>query len=192
MRLFAAIELGQPLIASLDDQTRRLRTTLERDCPGLPIRWIPAANLHITLVFLGEVRDEGQAAIRRALAEPLEITPFDLTVSGFGVFPPGGALRGIWVGFGDGTSRAAAVHDAVVERLRPEGFEPEARGFTPHVTIARVREVRGSGARCARDVMRRTEAVPGTARVDGVTLFRSHLSPRGSTYEPLMRVPLQG
>src|SRR5262245_9599918 len=192
MRLFAAIELGQPLIASLDEQVRRLRATLERECPGLPIRWIPAANLPITLVLLGEVRDEGQAEIHRALAEPIQIPPFDLTVSGFGVFPPGGALRVIWVGFGDGASRAAAVHDAVVERLRPKGFEPEARGFTPHVTIARVRDARGRAARRARDVIRRTEATPGIAKVDGVTVFRSHLSPRGSTYEPLMRVPLQG
>jgi len=190
MRLFVAIELGDSLIRSLVAQIDRLRHETEQSCPGLPVRWV-GANLHVTLVFLGEVGEESSPAVREALDRPIAVAPFALTLAGFGTFPSSGPLRVVWMGVAQGAEAAKVVHAEVVRRLAPLGCRPESRPYTPHVTIARVKEARGPGARSARELVRRFPAGGGVTTVESVTLFRSHLSPRGSTYEPLLRVPLE-
>jgi 2'-5' RNA ligase len=84
------------------------------------------------------------------------------------------------------------LHGELAARLRPFGIEPERRGYSAHLTIARVRDVPG-GDRDGhlRGAFRATPAVAGQSRVTAVTVFRSRLSPKGASYEPLLRVPLQ-
>jgi 2'-5' RNA ligase len=191
MRLFVAIELGDPLIRSLVARIDRLRHEIEQAWPRLPVRWVGASNLHITLVFLGEVGEESSLAVRAALDRPIAVAPFELTLAGLGIFPSSGPLRVVWMGVAQGAEPARVIHAEVARRLAPLDYRPESRPYTPHLTIARVKDARGPGARQARELVRRFPAGGGVTRVESVTLFRSHLSPRGSTYEPLLRVPLE-
>jgi 2'-5' RNA ligase len=180
VRLFAAVELPDAARAAIEAATERLRTTL----PGL--RWVPAGNLHLTLVFLGwvdpgevdPIRDELEGAVAPA-------APFRAGLGGAGRFPDRGKARIVWFGFTSGAedldALAARVRGAVVHRVRDD------RPFRPHVTVARAkRPVRIPVG--ALDV-----APPGLqVAVDEVTLFRSLLGSPHPRYEAIARLELRG
>jgi 2'-5' RNA ligase len=190
MRLFVGIELGEALGATVDGAVTRLRSDLLRCCPDFTATWVKRANLHLTLVFLGDVPDHRLPDVRAALAPVCGVGRFDLRVAGFGTFPPGGPMRVIWMGVSDGVRELSLLHDEISARLQRIGHEGEARAYAPHLTVARVTRGPGSDIARVRQVVQTTAAPGGRDTVGVVTLFRSHLSPSGSTYEAVMRVPL--
>jgi 2'-5' RNA ligase len=119
-----------------------------------------------------------------------ETAAFDLHVSGCGAFPPSGPPRVFWLGIAGGIGSMTAIHREVTDRLVAAGCEAETRPYSPHLTLARVKEIGRSAVRPVRDALASAPADCGSCRVAAVTLFRSHLSPKGSRYEPLLRVPL--
>ena len=189
MRLFAGIELGDSLADAVEAAVARLRSRIQHACPDLTVRWVPRDNLHVTLVFMGEVPDHEAAAVQSALEPAFAVPPFVLRIDGFGTFPPSGPLRVIWMGVAEGEPGLTRLHDEIGRRLiRPD----EARPYAPHLTVARIKDVRGPAAHAARDAVHAAPRLAGTTRVDAVTLFRSRPAAGGALYEGLMRVPLQG
>lgn len=184
MRLFIGVELSDHVKRRAAEIADALRETLG---PRAHARWIPAENLHITLWFIGEVDDERGAAITNALNRPFGVAPFDLELRGAGAFPPSGPPRVFWIGAGRGGESMLALYSDLAARLKPLGFEPERRAYSAHLTIARVKDAR---SRDVRSVLKRIDADAGSCRIAAVTLFRSRLSPKGASYEPLVRVPL--
>jgi RNA 2',3'-cyclic 3'-phosphodiesterase len=191
MRLFIGVELDDRVRSAAAAAADRLRSRLTRVSPGLQARWIPPENLHITVWFLGEVPDADVPRIEGSLTgAPLRTAVFDLALAGCGAFPPSGAPRVFWIGVGDGGARMIDVYREIGERLAPLGFLPERRGYTAHLTLARVRDP-GRGAPVSiRRALAEEPADCGPTAVSVVTLFRSRLSPKGAVYEPLLRVPL--
>ncbi len=190
MRLFVGVELDDRVRAAAADLAERLRRRLQRSRIRVNARWIAPENLHVTLWFIGEVNDERGAEIARAL-EPAFATPsFDLHVKGCGAFPPSGPPRVFWLGLASGADSVRCVYDEVKDRLAPLGFEPEKRLYSPHLTIARIKDIDRGAARRVRETLADVPADCGSCRVAAVTLFRSRLSPKGASYEPLLRVPL--
>jgi 2'-5' RNA ligase len=104
------------------------------------------------------------------------------------VFPPHGDPRVFWIGVGAGGDSMIALYNELAARLKPLGFEPERRPYSAHLTIARVKACQ---SRKVRDVVRDLAADAGRCRVHAVTVFRSRLSPKGASYEPLLRVALE-
>jgi 2'-5' RNA ligase len=191
MRLFIGVELDARVRSAAADVGAELRELLRARIPNLDARWIPAGNLHITLWFIGEVAEERAAEISGAVgASPFPVPAFDVSFEGCGVFPPSGPPRVIWVGIRDGVRGLQGLHGELARRLAPLGLLPERRTFAPHLTIARIKDVPSGAARLVRDTLAAVPASCGAAAVGAVTLFRSRLSPRGATYEPLLRVPL--
>jgi 2'-5' RNA ligase len=185
MRLFIGIELSDAVKDRASGIAQKLRETLGR---RVTARWIPAENLHITLWFIGEVADDRAAAVVTAVNIPFATGPFDLELRGAGAFPPHGLPRVFWIGVTAGLPSLQALHSELARRLQPIGFEPERRAYSAHLTIARVKECR---SREARDLLRDIDADAGDCRIAAVTVFRSRLSPKGASYEPLVRVPLE-
>lgn len=186
MRIFIGVELDDTVRESAAAAAASLRTQLGA---RVQARWIPADNLHITLWFIGEVAEDRAEQILRALGVPFPDESFDVRVAGAGSFPLSGAPRVFWLGVTSGAERLARLHAEIARRLQPLGIEPERRPYSAHVTVARVKEARDY--RGLRAALRGIAAEAGISRVRAVTVFRSRLSPKGATYEALLRVPLQ-
>jgi RNA 2',3'-cyclic 3'-phosphodiesterase len=170
----------------------RLRERL--DAAGGPsrIRWVPPANLHLTVWFLGEVSDARAGAVLDALRPPLDLARFDLHIARFGAFPPSGPPRVLWMGLATGLEELARARDQVGARLEPWGFPPEGRAYSAHLTIARMKEGPHGAERAAlREALGHEPADAGRCRLEELTVFRSRTSPTGAVYEPLLRVPLR-
>jgi 2'-5' RNA ligase len=191
MRLFVGIELDESVKTVASEAIERLRARLKRSRVRLDARWVPPENLHITLWFIGEVNEERAAQVRAALDAPFTTREFDLVLAGCGAFPPSGSPRVFWIGVHAGAESLSALHGEVAARLLALGFEAERRPYSAHLTIARVKDASRGSSAAVRRALSATAADLGRVHVNAVTLFRSHPSPKGSTYEPLARVPLQ-
>ena len=189
MRLFVGLELDEPVRLAAAGVGARLESRLAGLAGDFKARWIPGSNLHITVWFFGEVGDDAAASLTGQLHAPLGVAPFELTVRGGGAFPRSGPPRVLWIGTGEGTAGMVEAHAALARRLAPLGYLPETRAYSPHVTLARVKEP-SRAARAVRQALADDPAICGTTGVDALTLFRSRLSPQGASYEPLLRVPL--
>ena len=191
MRLFVGVELSADVRASAAAVAESLRERLKQARLHVEARWVAAENLHITLWFIGEVDDGRADAITQALSPPFPMAPFDVALDGCGAFPPSGVPRVFWLGLAAGADRMLDLYREIAARLAPLGFEPEKRPYSAHLTIARVKHTRRDSVSGIPRALGEMPARGGSCRVGSVTLFRSRLSPKGSTYEPLARVPLQ-
>jgi 2'-5' RNA ligase len=147
-------------------------------------------NLHLTLHFLGEINESGLPSLMAALAPPLGFEPPRIGLAGWGVFPEHGPARVIWVGVTGGVETLAASHAVLARRLRSVGITLESRPFSPHLTVGRVKVP--SGQHWSRLVGGLPPAPICEWCLHSCTLFRSHLSPAGPTYEALLSVPFAG
>jgi 2'-5' RNA ligase len=183
VRLFVAIELPDDLRVRLSEMQRAL------GCESLPVRWVRPEGIHLTLKFLGEVPQDSIDAIGSALARAaMHHAPFRLEGRGIGTFPERGRPRVIWVGLLGDVERIVALARSVEEALAPLGFPPEARRFSPHLTLGRFR---GSPHADWRLLLERSSGAPfGSFGVDGFSLFESRLKPEGAEYHALTRFRL--
>jgi len=189
LRAFLASELPTALQDRIQSATAGLRQALREDL----IRWVPAHNVHLTLKFLGDVSPAGVGMIEQMLTtEAAQFTTFDIQVEGLGCYPNPKRPRVLWVGL-KAPSELASLQRAIEAGAARLGYESEERGFSPHLTIGRVRQNVSSG-----DIQKIRAALEnnqigslGTVRVDTVYLFRSELRPEGSIYTPLYSARLR-
>jgi 2'-5' RNA ligase len=190
LRLFLGVELDDAVRAACADAAAQLRVRLTELRADVTARWVDPENLHITVWFIGEANDERAHAITSVLQPGFATPAFDLVVRGSGAFPSSARPRVFWIGVTDGRASMGQLSQEVKARLVPPGFDAGKVPYSPHVTIARVKEAGRGAARQVRDALAGVPADCGSCRVRAVTLFRSRLSPHGSKYEPLLRVPL--
>jgi RNA 2',3'-cyclic 3'-phosphodiesterase len=184
MRLFIALNLPPEERDRLYQATEPLRGA------GLPVRWVEAAGIHVTLKFLGEVRGDKLDAIKQAVRTAAgKSTVFRTTVGGFGAFPTLRRPRVLWVGVAATPEMRCLKHDLEWELARL-GYEREVRAFVPHITLGRAAADRGAGDfRMLEDLIRQVDY--GSAlEVESLDVMRSHLSPAGARYERLVRFEL--
>ena len=169
LRLFVAIGLPESL-------TDRL-SGLGGGVPGA--RWVDPANLHLTLRFIGEVDDGAAHDLDAALAQ-ICAPGFDLVIDGLGQFG-GSKPRVVWASV---ERHPALLHlQAKVESAAVRaGLAPDGQKYTPHITLARLKEA--SPAKVARFLAERQPFRAGPAPVRRFTLYLSHLTRSGPIYEP--------
>jgi 2'-5' RNA ligase len=183
-RLFVALEIGATALDRVADEQARLAETMR----GSSLRWTKRDQLHITLVFIGDVSDDRAAQLVEIMRAPISQPPFRFELCGVGAFPPRGAPRALWIGVKSGAEQVIQLQSLIAGRLEDVGVEREGRPFSPHLTLARWRESRPS------DRPGTSATSPSTiARVDvnTVTLFQSRVSSAGSTYTRLAECPLR-
>jgi 2'-5' RNA ligase len=186
VRLFVAVNLPAEERRAAYDAAAPLRAA------HLPIRWVGAEAIHVTLRFLGEVGDERAAPIGDALAAAvLPARPFDLGFGGVGAFPSLARPRVVWIGIERHPALELLAHD-VEKALMTFGFEPELKPFHPHLTLGRVE--RNARPAAFKDLERLAAGIDyqGTMVVESVELMQSVLGPKGATYTVRSRAPLGG
>lgn len=188
MRLFVGVALGDEVVRQLHVLLDVLHERAAEMAPRARITWVPPERLHVTVRFIGNVDDHRTRAIRSALEAPLTVKPFNLIVAGVGTFPKGRPPRVIWAGISQGLSELQQMEQEISGRLERRGIAREERDYTPHVTLARVRDA--AGLRASPLLQGLSEGTLGTSRVDAATLFESRLSPKGPAYISLQRTPL--
>jgi 2'-5' RNA ligase len=189
MRLFVGVEIDAPMAAAAGALIGTLRVRAQQLAPGCRIAWIPEDRLHLTVRFIGQIDEAGATAVMQALEPPLAVAPFELTVSGPGAFPPAGRPKVIWVGVRNGSEELGRVEREVTRRLATAGIPPEDRPYSPHLTVARVRDAAGLKSSLLFEGFEGSSL--GTTHVDAITLFESRLSPHGPAYVPLLRTRLE-
>jgi 2'-5' RNA ligase len=187
MRLFVAIDLDEAARESIAQEQHRLMRVFGRQERSL--RWVRTDQMHLTLVFIGNVDEARADGIREMMGSELPLPPFVLAFAKTGVFPPHGAPNVLWLGVARGAEEAVELQRAVVDRLVPLGVERERRPYYPHLTLARWRSSRSADRVRALEASRDEEVARVT--VNAVTLYQSRLSPAGAAYVALAHAPLR-
>lgn len=178
VRAFIAIEADDAVAREVERLVAELRT------PHDAINWVRGANLHLTIRFLGDAAESRRLMpLAARLAEiAAGYAPFVIRMRGTGAFPGLERPRVLWVGLESPelVALAAEVEAAAVAA----GFEPERRPYSPHLTIARVREPHRF--RALRPAFERAAGRDfGAIDARAITLYRSRLAPDGSHYDAL-------
>jgi RNA 2',3'-cyclic 3'-phosphodiesterase len=182
VRIFIAIELPPPVLDRLDDLQARLR----QDLPARWVRWVRPQGMHLTLKFLGENPASRVDAVSAAMVNAAAAhAPFSLSVHGLGCFPNLRRPRVLWVGVEEPAGVLAALQRDVERALVPLGFSPEARPFSPHLTLGRVRGGARGQIEALGQVVGRAKARVGEMPVAAIHLMRSDLLPGGAVYTSL-------
>lgn len=183
IRSFIAIELPSGVRAALADAATRLART-EAD-----VKWVEAANLHLTLKFLGDVALERQPRLLQALGDLAAAqAPFTLAIGGLGCFPSLEEPHVVWAGLRSGAGECAALWRAVEGSCVRLGFARERKPFSPHVTLGRQRTGFRTAA-LASALSQLAQLEFGLVTVGGLTLFQSDLRPSGPVYTSLGEFP---
>ena len=204
-RTFIAIEIPPDIRRRIKEHIDQLRAVF----PDVRASWTREDNLHLTLKFLGNVPVTRIPALSNAVAAAAhEIKPFDLAICDCGTFPPHGRPKVLWIGCADVPSAShsldagsagfqsasshsplplalSSLHAAVEDRCAAAGFEREPRSFHPHLTIARLRESKGS--RALAEHHKQLGFPAQTFTVSELVVFRSELSSKGSKHTALAR-----
>jgi 2'-5' RNA ligase len=188
IRAFIAIELP----SDLTDGLKRLQSEMKRSNPT-SIKWVDPGSIHLTLKFLGNIALSKVPQVTGVLEKACSpFSPLILKTGSLGAFPNLRRPRVFWLGIGGDLNIVMALQKSIDDLLVSIGFAAEARPFSPHLTLARVKEgampqERGSfGELIAHTSWKETYDV----HVSGVNLMRSQLFPTGPIYSSLAQVKL--
>jgi 2'-5' RNA ligase len=188
LRLFIAIELSSEIQAGLQQVEKSLQARLG----ALPVRWVPAKNIHLTLVFLGDVVTTQVDALKDMLRAQLAgQSPFELEVAGLGAFPSFRKPRVVWVGVSAPPDLSSLQH-RIAQGAARLGYPPEERPFSPHLTLGRLAKTASPEQALKIGELLTAEKVGTLGRmvVASVNLYSSDLQPTGAVYARLASAAL--
>jgi 2'-5' RNA ligase len=185
VRTFIAIDVSK----AIRDRLLALQENLSRT--GNDVKWVEAENLHVTLLFLGEVDQRDVPAVCRVVGDSCrEHSPFLLSVETAGCFPNPRRPRVLWAGVGAGTQEVCALHDALEPPLLDLGcYRKEDRKYPPHITLGRVRSDRPAD-RLAQALAKQAGWKGGETMVSEIHVMSSELTPQGPVYTVMSRAKL--
>lgn len=153
---------------------------------GADLKLVAPENIHITLRFLGDISPNMVDSIHENMKN-VSFSAFDCEVRGLGVFPDLRYPRVVWAGIRKGADELRSVFDQLEPNLRQLGFRPDSKGFSAHLTLARVRTGRNKGE-LARFIQDSADFDFGVVRADCLRLKKSVLTPKGPIYSTLREV----
>jgi 2'-5' RNA ligase len=177
LRFFVALDFPDNVLDALAELQRPLQSG---------VRWMPRAQLHLTLHFLGEIALELVKVALATVASP----PFELTLAGVGQFSAADGGTILWAGVRENAA-LIQLHGTLATALATTGFRPETRPYSPHLTLARCRPA--APPSFIREWLThhrelRYESIP----VRHVTLYSSALQSDGPVYRAEQTVRLDG
>lgn len=184
IRSFIAIEIS-------DETRNNLRSTISelREVKA-DVKWVSTVNLHITLKFLGNIKDDEIPKIMDIIRESsLGIEPFDLFIEGLGAFPDLKRPKVIFVNIKEENNNLFTLHERLEDKLSYLGVEKELREYKPHLTIGRVRSRRYID-KLVNSIEMHKKDVIGNEQIESIVLMMSELLPKGPEYTKLDTIKL--
>ncbi len=153
---------------------------------GADLKLVKPQNIHLTVRFLGDVTLTMIDAVYEKM-KLISFAPFEITLRGLGAFPRLSRPRVIWVGIKKGADELMSVFEQMEPRLRGLGLKPDTKGFSPHLTIARVRSGRNK-VQLGKVVRELEHRDFGNVRAECLRLKKSFLTPSGPIYTTLREI----
>lgn len=188
MRVFIAIDIDEQIRKALGSLQNELQS--EVDIKKSDAKWVNPDRIHLTLKFLGEIKDEqvvDVCNITKDVASRHE--SFELDVESVGYFG-GRSARVLWVGTGQGCENLLQLQSDLEQQLALAGWPKETRKFSGHLTLCRVRNAR-AGVKLAQMTEGYKDFKLGTISADSVSVYQSELTPKGPVYTVLGNYGLQ-
>jgi 2'-5' RNA ligase len=198
MRTFVAVELPETVKHLVVARQRHLQQQFQSQ--GIPscVRWTPAANLHLTLRFLGDTTDAQRKQVMELFTQAANrCAVFTMAVQQLGCFPNFRRPNIVWLDCGGELPVLLRLQQAIENAVQAVGFAGEERAFTPHLTIGRAnRSAASTDLQRAGELLRQLAAAPAAPVqgfvVDHFAFIKSELQPEGPVYTPLAQFPLAG
>jgi 2'-5' RNA ligase len=187
IRTFIGVEIG--------DDIRRKAVALQQQLArtGARVKWVEPQNLHVSLLFLGDLDERDILPVCRAVEEAASHEgPFPLRVSGVGAFPTPRRPKVVWAGVTDGADPLRRLYGRLEAKMLDLGvYRKEERGYTPHLTLGRVKG-EADGFKLTPELPKLLAWDGGRTVVNEVVVFSSELRKDGPEYTVLARGELTG
>ncbi len=185
MRIFIAVDIPDEAKMKLDAVIVKLKNL------GGRVSWVKAKNLHLTVKFIGEYPAEGLVSLYDTLANALNGFPSGvISLADLGGFPNLYKPRVLWVGVCEGDDWFVELVKRVEDGCSKLKIPKERKKTIPHLTIGRVRDLRGADKML--EILSNTEFKYQPFDVGSITIYKSILTPRGAEYTALKKVILNG
>jgi 2'-5' RNA ligase len=184
MRMFVAVNLTSAIQRDIERLAKRLAAT------GLPVRWVPRGNYHLTLRWLGEQNEAIRPRVVDVLAHAAAgAVPFEIRFGSVGAFPSPRRPRVIWIAI-DTSPELRVLRDELERSFAAKGFDRDGRSFRPHITLGRA--LRDASPAAFRTFATATPdlTIGAAVTIRSLDLMRSRPGPDGPLYERLDRLNL--
>ncbi len=164
------------------DKNPKIYNILEElDKTGANLKIVKPEKIHITLKFLGDTDEAKTEDIETVIKEVVKETkPFKIKLEDLGVFPNENYIKVIWIGIKN-SEKLKKIAEEIDQKLTQHGFKKNKRGFSAHLTIARVKSAKNK--KQIQDLLKKYKGeVFGEANIDSVKLMKSELTPKGPIY----------
>jgi 2'-5' RNA ligase len=187
IRSFLAFELPveiKNIVARVSEELRQ---------STLNAKWVKVDNIHLTVVFMGNIETGDIPAIAQGVQEACQsFGPFDLALKGIGCFPNRRRPRVLWLGLDGDLEPMAEFRDGLLEHLTGFGVKEEKRKFKPHLTLARFRKPKKMDFKEEQLLSKYEDLSSAVCPLKELILFKSELKPTGALYTKVEAWPLTG
>jgi len=188
MRCFIAINIDEQIRKALGNLQNELQG--KADIKRSDAKWVNPETIHLTLKFLGEIKDEQVVDVCNITEQIAgRHKSFELDIQSVGYFG-GRSARVLWVGAGQDCDNLLQLQEDLDRQLDSAGWPREARKFSGHLTLCRIRNTK-AGIKLALISEEYKDYKLGTIPVDSLSVYESQLMPKGSIYTVLGNYQLQ-
>ncbi|GAB6180101.1 RNA 2',3'-cyclic phosphodiesterase [Desulfotomaculum defluvii] len=182
IRLFIAIDIPP----ELKDRLTTVQDSLKGYTSG--VKWVSQNNFHLTLKFLGDTPEDRCKDIAEAMRQSCQqFSSFTLSLQGLGTFPGRGKPKVLWMGIHGHKDILLALHSSLDKNLAKLGFIMESRRYSPHLTLARIKDFCDT-ARLGAEIAKHEYENFGQWQVTSIHLIQSTLTSSGPIYTTLETV----
>ena len=191
MRCFIAVDIDEDIRKAFADLEQQMQARVRgENINRSDVKWVRPEHAHVTLKFLGEVKDKQLSEICNVVGElAKENNAFELDIESVGHFG-GKSARVLWVGTGQGGEELRMLAKVVDERLGSVGWPRETREFSGHLTLCRIRNT-SAGFKLAQIGEEYKDFKLGSFSVGSISVYQSELTSSGPNYTVLVKYELQ-
>ena len=187
IRSFLAFELSPEIKQIIFNVSGEMKRS------SLDVRWVKPGNIHLTIVFLGNIPEERMEVVNIAAEKVCRrYGPFNVSLTAAGIFFNRHNPRTLWIGLKGDLERMSYFKNALQKHLRSLGIKEEKRKFKPHLTLGRFRRGAGFTPRLDELLSMYQDLISPVCSLSELALFKSDLKSGGAVYSRLGSWQLEG